>query len=153
MSFFVRFEVLGKPQPAGSKRAVPTNRNWGSVPGVRWRVVDANADADAWKQLVGLTGRAAMLKARLSPFTGALYMEMVFFRERPKSHLRAGGELSAEGHRTPHPATKPDVLKLARAVEDGLTDVVYDDDARIVDEVIRKRWGLEEKVVVTVVEL
>jgi len=33
------------------------------------------------------------------------------------------------------------VLKLARAVEDALTGVIWADDAQIVDEVIRKRYG------------
>jgi Holliday junction resolvase RusA-like endonuclease len=36
---------------------------------------------------------------------------------------------------------KPDVLKLARAVEDALTGILYRDDAQIVTEVLRKRYG------------
>ena len=39
------------------------------------------------------------------------------------------------------PAVKPDLGKLARAVEDALTGVVYRDDALIVWESLRKSYG------------
>lgn len=39
------------------------------------------------------------------------------------------------------PATRPDVLKLARCAEDSLTGIVWRDDAQIVEEHLFKYWG------------
>lgn len=147
------FEVLGHPEPAGSKRAVPTARDWRTRPGVRWKVLDDNENAEGWKKLVAVTAKGAMLRARRPLIEGPVYVEMTFTRVRPKSHLRKGGELSLEGTRHDYPATKPDVLKLARAVEDACTGEVWRDDAQIVKEVLRKVWGEVEGVSVTVIEL
>lgn len=143
------FTVKGHPEPAGSKRI-------GRAGGAQGRpiILDANRKSEPWKRVVAATARGAMLKARLStPFDGPLWVEMVFFRERPASHLRTNGELSLEGQRHPFPAGKPDVLKLARGVEDAMSGVVYTDDARIVSEQLRKQWGPEEGVQVTILWL
>lgn len=117
-------------------------------------VVDANKKAKPWKNVVAATARGAMLKERWETLEGACWLSVAFFIERPKSHFRVNGELSLEGVRHPFPAKKPDALKLARAVEDALTDAgVYRDDALIVSEVILKQWGVEEGVTVTVMAL
>ena len=71
-------------------------------------------------------------------------MTMIFHRRRPASHYRANGEM----HR--YPVTRPDALKLARAVEDALTGIIWLDDAQIVEEHLTKRWSDEEGVHVTV---
>ena len=139
----VSFTVVGKQEPAGSKKAIPTRRDWRSVPGVRWQVVDANKNAAAWKEVVAAVAKGAMLRDRLQPLEGPLVVEMIFYRKRPASHTNQKG-LSPEGLRNPYPATKPDVLKLARAVEDAMTGIVYGDDAQIVDEILRKRWTPSE---------
>ena len=47
----------------------------------------------------------------------------------------------------------PDVLKLARAVEDALSGVCYSDDALIVEEALRKVWADEWGVLVTIEEI
>ena len=51
-----------------------------------------------------------------------------------------------------HPTTRPDVLKLARAIEDSLTGVLWHDDSQIVSEHLRKHYGEPARVVVTVQE-
>lgn len=129
-------------------------RDWQRVPGVRWQVVDANRDAEGWKKVVKQTAAGAMLRERRKPFSGVpLYVSMVFTRARPKSHFNTKGELNAAGLASVAPLSKPDVLKLARAVEDAMSGTVYDDDARIVSETLRKQWGAEEAVEVTVMPL
>lgn len=149
----VAFPVYGHPEPAGSKRAVPTRANWRTMPGVRWKVLDDNPKSQHWKDVVSNTAKGEMLRRRMPLFDGPLYLSLVFIRERPKSHLKTNGELSAEGHRHPYPSTKPDALKLARAVEDALTGAVYTDDALIVSERIRKEWGMAECVLIEVMPL
>lgn len=149
---FLTFTVSGKPAPAGSKRAIPTRRDWQRVPGVRWRVVDANVHADHWKELVAQVAAGKMLQERRPLMDGPLWMQMIFTRSRPQSHTLVSGELSAEGRRSECPTGPPDALKLARAVEDALTGIVYRDDSQIVSEVIQKRWG-DDGVTVTVMPL
>jgi crossover junction endodeoxyribonuclease RusA len=149
----VHFTVVGKAEPAGSKRAVPTNRNWRVVPGVRWQVLDANKDAEAWKKTVASAARGKMLSLRAKPFESAVEVRMRFVRARPKSHLLSDGvRLSAAGREFPMLTSKPDVLKLARAVEDAMTGIVYTDDALIVRELIEKEWGDSDEVWVAVYE-
>ena len=51
------------------------------------------------------------------------------------------------------PTSKPDVLKLARLVEDALTGVLFIDDAQIITELIEKHWGEPARVEVRVSEI
>jgi Holliday junction resolvase RusA-like endonuclease len=135
------FEVVGHPEPAGSKRTVPNSPDWRRRPGVTWKVLDANPNADSWKKVVAATARGAMLKHRIAVIEGPVWISMVFLVHRPKVHFRADGvTLSAEGARHLYPTKKPDALKLARAVEDALTGIVYVDDAVIVSESLRKQF-------------
>ena len=53
----------------------------------------------------------------------------------------------------PFPTARPDLLKLARAVEDAIQSVVYRNDSQIVDEVLHKRYGEPARVEVVLVEL
>jgi Holliday junction resolvase RusA-like endonuclease len=78
---------------------------------------------------------------------GPLVLEFVFFRPRPAAHFgRRGLRPSAPEF----PTTRPDVLKLARAVKDALTGVVWRDDAQVVDERLAKRFEEPARVEVRV---
>lgn len=147
------FQVVGHPEPAGSKRAVPNSRDWRVRPGVTWKVLDDNPKSDAWKKLVAQSAKNAQLARRIGRLEGPLYVQMTFHRLRPKAHLKTDGSLNAEGGRNEYPTTKPDVLKLARAVEDAMTGIVYVDDAQIVSENLMKRYSDREGVEVTVMEV
>lgn len=147
--YFVAFEVAGRPEPAGSKRAF-------MKPGARFPVVvDDNPKSKGWKRVVANTARGAMLKQRMALIEGPVWISMVFRVRRPAGHFRTDGvTLSAEGNRHLFPTKKPDALKLARAVEDALTGIVYKDDAAIVSEQIRKEFTVgPEGVLVTVMPL
>jgi Holliday junction resolvase RusA-like endonuclease len=142
---FVGFFVLGHPEPGGSKNAYP-------VAG-RVRVVDANRKLKPWQKTVRQVAKGAMLREREPPIEGPVSVEMRFYRKRPKSHHTGTGKPSAEFNRHPWPTSKPDVLKLARGVEDALTGIVYKDDAQIVWEKLYKEWGEPEGVRVNVTPL
>lgn len=138
----LEFTVFGKSEPAGSKKAVPQ--------GPRWGVVDANPNAAEWKARVA---DAAGEHWRPEPpaggaddwdglLTGPLAVEFVFTVTRPKTQMGTGRNEGTVRRSAPlYPATRPDVLKLARGVEDALTGVVWRDDAQIVDERLRKVYG------------
>jgi Holliday junction resolvase RusA-like endonuclease len=81
-----------------------------------------------------------------------LYVEIIEYRVRPKSHYGKKG-LNKKGRETPFPTMQPDCLKIARAIEDALTKVIYRDDAQIVQEYIRKVWGDTECTFVAIREV
>jgi Holliday junction resolvase RusA-like endonuclease len=129
----VAFTVHGIPQPAGSKRAFQ-NRHTGRIV-----VTDDAKRSRPWKTDVTEAAAVAMLGAPL--LDGPLLLELRFWMPRPKGHYGTGrnaGQVRASAPR--FPAVKPDVLKLARAVEDALTGIVYRDDAQIVTETLEKAY-------------
>lgn len=131
----IAFTVLGKAQPAGSKKAFAFRRSNGALGAT---VTDANPNAKAWKQEVASAAREAFQGHLLG---GALRVCFTFYRPRPLGHFKKSGGLNSAGLEAVHPTTKPDVLKLARGAEDALTGVVWRDDAQIVDERLVKAWG------------
>lgn len=135
----VDFSVLGKPQPAGSKRHVG-----------KGRIIDDNPHAADWKGAVGiaaldyLAGLTGATEHDEQPLwlDGPLGLVCVFTFGRPKSHFRSGrfaGQLKTGAPRAP--TVKPDTTKLVRAVEDALTGIVWRDDAQVIEQSACKRYG------------
>lgn len=148
----IAFTVYGKTEPAGSKNSyVPLDRNGNPYRraggGVMVQTVDANKNAKSWKSQVAAAAGAAY---RGELLTGPLKVTFQFFRPRPGGHFTSKGQLSKAGREAIAPTTKPDVLKLARAVEDACTGVLWRDDAQIVLEVLAKEWGEPARVEVIV---
>jgi len=127
----VEFSIYGVAKPAGSKRG------FYNAKANRVIVTDANANSRPWKAQVSDAAAGAMNGASL--LDGPLALELVFYVPRPKGHMSARGGVKPSA--PPYPAVKPDVLKLARAVEDALSGIVYRDDAQIVTEFLLKRYG------------
>lgn len=125
----VEFVVYGNPAPAGSKTAGITKQG-------RTFVRDSSKRSYPWKQTVAQTAGVAMAGRPL--LEGPLELTLTFVVPRPKGHY---GTRGLRPSAPAHPTVKPDVLKLARAVEDALSGVVYRDDAQIVDEHLVKRYG------------
>lgn len=149
------FTVLGKPQPAGSKRAFAIKR--GGVPTGQIAVVDANKNAKSWQQEVRTAARNALLvlwehSALFGDLLdGPLNVSMVFYCRRPKSHFGTGRNSEVLKPNAPQfPTSKPDSLKLARGTEDALTGVVWHDDSQVVDLDVHKRYGLPERCEITI---
>ena len=140
----VKFTVHGTPQPAGSKRGFPIRRANGQM-GVT--IADANKKSKPWQAAVAAAAREAYSGPVL---TGPIIVNFTFYRVRPKGHYGAKGQLTKKGRDTPYPVTRPDVLKLARGVEDALTGVIWRDDAQIWQEALTKLWGDSEGVFVCI---
>jgi Holliday junction resolvase RusA-like endonuclease len=139
-----RCTIIGEPAPAGSKRAF-RNPHSGRV-----QVVDASAKTKPWQAQVASEAGERWVDGLLE---GPLEVEVTFYRPRPRAHFGTGKNSMLIRHAAPvHPSTRPDVLKLARAVEDALTGVVWRDDAQIVTEVLRKRFGAPARCEVVVRE-
>lgn len=130
----IKFTVYGKAQSAGSKRAFPFKRKDGRL-GVA--VSDDNKNSKLWQAEVKAAARTAHNGTEL--LTGALGVTMRFYVDRPKGHFGAAGNVKASAPE--FPTTRPDVLKLARGIEDACTGVVWKDDSQIVVEKLIKEFG------------
>lgn len=151
----VTFTVLGHAQTAGSKQSfVPLNKKTKEPfrrpnGGIVVSTVDDNPKSKGWKRTVAAVARQAYRGELLS---GALAVSMTFYRERPASHFGKHG-LNKAGLQSLYPTVRPDVLKLARAIEDSLTGVIWTDDSIIVDEDLHKRWGEPARVEIEIKEM
>lgn len=128
------------PAAQGSKRALG--------PG---RMVEQSWKVDPWRKFVAAKVHAA--RAGVPPFSlQPLVADFTFYLPRPKSHYRANGTLREGAPQ--YPLATPDVDKLARAVMDAVTDSsAWDDDARVVDLVSRKRYAVDDDSVGVVIRL
>jgi len=135
LNLLVAFRVRGKAAPAGSKTAYPVKT--GNF--TRCIVADACKTLKPWQADVKC---AAFTAYELPIHKGPVSVYMVFYQKRPKAHFRKGGELKPDAPL--YHVGRPDVLKLARGVEDAMTGVIYKDDAQIIDEKIYKRYADED---------
>ena len=124
----ISFSVDGHPEPAGSKRAFVVKG--------RAVVTDSNRKQKPWQALVSSAAQEAKPDGDL--LDGPIWLTLRFRVNRPKGHFTSKGTLSASGQRNPWPVVRPDVLKLARGVEDALTAVIWRDDSQIVVEHLTK---------------
>jgi len=120
--------IEGKQATQGSK--IP-------MPGKRFGVKDSCKELPAWRHYVALEARK---KFKGDPIRGTpLSMILVFIRPRPQAHYRK--DQSVKPSAPSHPTTRPDSIKMARAIEDALAGVIYHDDSQIVKHQILKRYG------------
>jgi Holliday junction resolvase RusA-like endonuclease len=123
----IEFTVHGIPAPQGSKTAWGTEANPNTRP---WRAAVA-AEAAAVRNGKGLLPRDVPLKVRAT-----------FYFPRPKHHYRTGSLSGVLKDQAPDfHMSKPDGDKLARAIGDSLTGVVFKDDSQIAVWRIEKRYG------------
>ncbi len=138
--------VYGNARPQGSKRALPR----GGKPGARPLMVDSSKGLGPWKKQVAQVA-GELLGPDWELLDGALSASMTFYRPRPKAHYGTGKNADKlKPSAPPYPTPKPDVLKLARAVEDALTGIVYRDDSQLVTCNYAKRYGTPERVEIAV---
>ena len=141
----IHFVVFGVPQTAGSKRVIPIkNRktgDWVMRPNGTTLTVttDDNPKSKNWRSLVA----AEAIKAYSGPtLTGPLHVQFAFYMPRPAGHYRTGAKSNELRRSAPkYPITRPDALKMARAAEDALTNVIWRDDSQIVSEILLKLYA------------
>jgi Holliday junction resolvase RusA-like endonuclease len=127
----VLLHVAGTPWPEGSLKAFVRN-------GKPVIVHDNPAALEAWRSTV----RAKAIAARSSFLRRPVSVDMFFYLQRPKSHYRTGRNAHLlRDAAPPYPVSKFDGDKLARAVLDALTGVLYDDDGQVVRHSAEKRYA------------
>ena len=73
--------------------------------------------------------------------TGAIVLELMFTMSRPKGDYGTGrnaGKLKPSA--AEHHIKRPDLDKMTRAVQDGLTHIAWQDDSQVVFAKIGKRY-------------
>lgn len=126
--------VYGPPAPKGSLKCVGR--------GTRHQLVENSPRTGPWRDRVVAGSR----RLTVSGISGPVGVEVTLTVDRPTSHYRVGGELSAEGLRRPYPHKRSqgiggDVDKLARVILDALEDAgTLADDSQVVELVARKTF-------------
>ncbi|WNM74153.1 RusA-like resolvase [Mycobacterium Phage Nergal] len=121
----LRLFVPGKPAPQGSKDFKGFSKNGTAI------LKESSDAVGPWRERIALQAMQAMLDAGLPviakkfPITTSL----TFVMPRPAS---------APKTKTPPAVNRPDADKLERAVNDGLTDVVWQDDSQVTHTERRK---------------
>lgn len=117
----IQFHVPGIPIPQGSKKAIPHKASGQFV------MLDAHPGLKGWRKAVTEAARAhAGTFARHEPVAVVADFDL----PRPRSVRRD------------HPAVKPDIDKLTRALLDGITDAgVWVDDGQVISAHVAKRYG------------
>jgi crossover junction endodeoxyribonuclease RusA len=123
-TFQLTFFVPGTPAAQGSKRHVGNGR-----------MIEQSANVGPWRERIAIAAHNFSLENnRLDlPVTGRpLSATLKFVMPRLKSMKQP----------TPPPAIRrPDLDKMQRAVFDALTDIIYTDDAAIIDITATKRYA------------
>ena len=147
----ISFVVDGESVSQGSLTAIPTNRNWRTLPGIRWTIKDAKPELKPWRKKVADAALTARGEAPL--LEGPVAVEAVFVFGRPASHFGAGRNAGRLKEAAPFYVTshqKGDLDKHLRSILDALTGVLYHDDSQVTSAVASKVYGGESHVVVRV---
>lgn len=144
----VRFEIIGTPQQRGSKRPVRRGKA-GTI-----LLVDDNENSKAWMDRVASTAHDAWGKELLD---GPLMLGAEFYFKRPGGHFGSGRNAGFLKPSAPEfHAKMPDLSKLMRCIEDGITGVIWTDDKLVVGyaEPTQRYWTTEaERAVVSIYTL
>ena len=124
------FLVFGKPRPQGSKKAI-FNKHTGKA-----FMIEQVSGVKPYRQ--DIAGMAlAEIKAKSAPLPmipkpGSVYVKASFYFQRPKNPKV----------KRSRPTVTPDADKLARAVLDALTGIVFTDDSQVAELEAKKFYGL-----------
>lgn len=126
----------GLAKTAGSKRAFMPK-------GARFPIVvdDAGVPGKDWRGDVKHFASIAVKDLSGYPLSGPLRLDLRFVMQRPQNHMRKDGTVKpkAPGWHI----SKPDGLKMARAIEDALTGILWQDDKQIAFQTWSKRYGTQ----------
>lgn len=138
MKALINIFVPGIPGTRGSKRGFAIKK--GGVYTGRVAVMDTTGDKG--KQWMQTVKQFVAEVYKDEPVRCPVALRMAFVLPRPKSHYGSGRNADQVKDSAPHWHTnKPDALKMARAVEDALTGIIYHDDCQVVVNEATKQWG------------
>jgi crossover junction endodeoxyribonuclease RusA len=130
--FAVRFVTRGVPVAQGSKSFKGVSRSGRAI------LVESAKGLKPWRELVNRQMQAAAAAVDVPPggwpLLGPLAVQLVFTMPKPQA---------APKRRRTWPIVKPDIDKLARAVLDAGTGVLWHDDSHVVQLDVVKAYPAE----------
>jgi Holliday junction resolvase RusA-like endonuclease len=137
----VEFFVPGKPATAGSKRG-----HWNPAAvrkdGGLGKVVMAPDAKDAVPWRMNVQGHAMQAMIGKVVATGPILLMAQFVMQRPKSHYRGGKyENGLRGDAPAFSGSKPDIDKMARAINDAIKGIVWHDDSQVALQITSKPYA------------
>ncbi len=140
-----RFTVPGKPfgwQRTGKRLVMPKEGR----PFVQeYTPSQMRSEQAAFRVLAAAAMRGA------PPFAGPVTMRLIAYYPIPPSWPQKRQLQALAGD--VRPTVKPDLGNVVKSVEDALNQIVYRDDAQIVEQSLAKVYGRNPRVVVLVAEL
>jgi len=133
----IGYWVAGTPIPQGSKRA------WYNEATKQVMMTeDAGSRHTTWRHELSGQARQAMADhGYIEPFREAIHIALRFKSHRGLGHYGSGRNSEKLKPSAPaHPTKPPDIDKLARAVLDSMTSIVWVDDAQVVKLTATKGW-------------
>ncbi len=126
----ISFFVSGIPKPAGSKRAVIKNGK---------AIVFDMSKNKQWRKDVSTVAKIAMKNFGINePLNCPIAMGLRFVIKKPNTSKHK------------YPIVRPDLTKLIRCVEDAMNNIVYKDDALIIEQQCSKYYDNYSGVYVTI---
>jgi len=120
----VTFFVVGEPRGAGSKRAFPHKSTGKMV------YLDMDKYSRQWKETIHRVAKTIWAGRPL--LTGPVRLDVEFGMPRPKTHYLGDKPPTPKKYLPLFKTTTKDRTKLLRALEDGLTGAILEDDALVV---------------------
>jgi Holliday junction resolvase RusA-like endonuclease len=133
--FVVRGEPKGQPRPRAFARRIVGDKFMA-------RVYDAGT-AEGWKSQIAIVAREQGLYDK--QLSGPLFLSMVCFFQRPKSHFGTGKNLDIvkKVKECEYHVNKPDLDNIVKAAQDALKLLgAYSDDSQLAKIHCEKRWSL-----------
>ncbi|GAB3249116.1 RusA family crossover junction endodeoxyribonuclease [Chitinimonas naiadis] len=150
MTAAITFTVPGEPQGKGRPRHVTRKRRDKSTGKMgTYMATITPAKTEAYEELIKQVAEAAMVGREL--ITGPVAIRLEALLPIPQSWSKKKQHEALIG--ILYPTKKPDFDNVAKAISDGLNEVVFHDDAQVVDAYICKRYAETPGVRVTVTEL
>ena len=133
----ISFIVPGEPAAQGSKRGFVNPKTGGVI------LTDTSRKLKPWRSTIATA--AAEARGTRPLLGGPVRVRARFVFARPKSHFGTGKKAGVLKPSTPQSLTsrqKGDIDKLLRALLDGLTSVLFADDAQVVEVSAIKAYGV-----------
>ena len=133
----IEFFVPGIARPGGSKTGYvhPHTKKFVITP--------ASKKTKPWMDTVAWIAQIEC--ARMCLWTEPVLLTLVFYRPRPKGHYGTGRNANRLKDSAPtYPSPKPDLTKLLRATEDGLTKIIWKDDSQVCAQQTFKLYADDE---------
>ena len=137
----VSFWVAGIPIPQGSMKAF--------VVAGKARITSDNHRLKSWRNDVAAAAQAA---SHAGPTASPVRVRAAFTFQRPKGHFGSGrNALAVKASAPAYHTVKPDADKLARALLDAGTGILWRDDCQVVQLEVTKGYSHEQAVAGTFV--